>query len=868
MPAGEQMFFFDNFQNGLPSWEPMAGNWDVSQSGSSTQYTAVRREYALSYAGNPNWSNYRVNAQVIIDDDRQGQVGIVGRGDSDHYYYELVLGRSPQGQKSWAIRQRQAHRWTTLATGAFDYDLGTPYVMRLAFQGLKLEGSISRDLGGSFDKLGTVEAPFGGWQVGRFGVVSYGGAARFDDLGVIGNPVTIALVDTANGWGPVSLLRDNTNTFPTGKPSGGWYVTPIHVTLRPDGKVLVTGFSRKAASGCTAARGHAARERHDLAAGSQRAGHQPGHVDPAHHPDQRAEPGSRPRRPVLRRPQPHGGWAGVLRRRHPLPGSGRAARLQPRARGPLLAASSTAPAWSAWPTTRGTYHYTQGGQYGSPIPIPGVGDGGTVRGEKWYPTTLLMPDGKMLIFGGFHWSSASGAGVKANNSFEMFDTAAWDANHNTYPYSVLTQHTTSGISGDLPPTRGYSNMFLLPKPVPAGSAGGFARSVAIYGGKGRVALFNHEPGAFSPDTDRLFAGTNALTISPEGSPANERAEGGSGVLLSDGRIMIFNGGHTGDGAKRAYVYNPYTDTWLSPTGATCTSASCSLDTIVSRMYGQAVQLPDGQVMIINGYGAQSGDGQAFEEMGNESDITGAVGDPRQPVLVDPYASPMTATPQAHLARGHPPRVPLGQPAAEGRSHPDRRRQGQDPRHRLREERAAHLHAALPAGQPHPPGHHEHQRGSEHPGRQRELHHQLHRHAEEHAGRGAGGAGLADPRLRHGPALRAPDRGLRRRRHRLGHREGAHQHQHRAAGLLQPVHHQQLRRALDGRQRPADPAGRPACTASTAATSTSRPRADRAATVRSPRSPTAAARAAPTWRTRTAAAATPPCPTRARCCGTT
>ncbi len=299
-----------------------------------------------------------------------------------------------------------------------------------------------------------------------------------------------------------------------------------------------------------------------------------------------------------------------------------------------------APPSSAWPTTPGTYHFTEGGQNDHAIPN-GLGDGGTVRGEKWYPTTLLMPDGKMLIFGGFHYSGGGPSGSdKANNSFEMFDTGAWDANHNTNPYSVLTQHATTGLRADLPPTRGYSNMVLLPKPVPAGSAGGFARSVLIYGGRGRVELFNHEPGSFAVDSDaRLFAGTNALTISPDGSPANERAEGGSGVLLSDGRIMIFNGGHTGNGAKRAYVYNPYTDDWLSPTGAVCTSVSCSLDTVVSRMYGQAVQLPDGQVMIMNGYGAQSGTGQDFEEKGNENDIADAVGDPRQPVLVNPYAAP-------------------------------------------------------------------------------------------------------------------------------------------------------------------------------------------------------------------------------------
>ena len=62
-------------------------------------------------------------------------------------------------------------------------------------------------------------------------------------------------------------------------------------------------------------------------------------------------------------------------------------------------------------------------------------------------------------------------------------------------------------------------MVLLPKPVPAGSAGGFARSVLIYGGRGRVDLFNHEPGSFAVDSDaRLFAGPNALTISPDGTP--------------------------------------------------------------------------------------------------------------------------------------------------------------------------------------------------------------------------------------------------------------------------------------------------------------------------------------------------------------
>jgi fibronectin type 3 domain-containing protein len=644
MAAGERMYFFDNFQNGLPAWEPMAGDWDLSQKGSVTAFAPVRRGYAMAYAGNPNWSNYSVTAQVTIDDDRQGPVGLVGRGDSDHYYFELVLGRDPQGEKSWAIRQRLSHRWVTLATGPFEYTLGTSYVMRLTFQGLAIHGSISRDGGRSFDKMGAAQAAENSWQLGRFGVVTYGGAVRFDDVGVTGD-VTIALVDAAHGWGPVSLLRDDTNTFATGKPSGGWYVTPIHVTLRPDGKVLVGGFSRKGVSGCS---GSTQRENGmtwlldptvlDSAADNSTLLTTPineQNLDPVHD--------------VLycagHSPMADGRIFLAAGTRYTDPGGLPDSNPE---RGLRYSRIFNGTSISRVSANNGTTHFTLGGQSASYEDPGNVGDGGTVRGEKWYPTTLLMPDGKMLTFGGFHFS-AGGPSSKPNNSFEMFDTAAWDANHDTYPYTVLTQHATGGLSGGLPPTRGYSNMFLLPKPVPAGSAGGAARSVAIYGGLGNVVLFNHEPGVFSPDTTRLFARPNALTVSPDVADTNrdnEMAEGGSGVLLSDGRIMVVNGGHTGDGSKRAYVYDPYNDNWLSPSGAPCTSASCSLDMGISRMYGQAVQLPDGTVMALNGYnGNPGGDGMPDPEAGNENDIDNPIGDVRRPVLVDPYANPMTAVGQ-------------------------------------------------------------------------------------------------------------------------------------------------------------------------------------------------------------------------------
>ncbi len=50
-------------------------------------------------------------------------------------------------------------------------------------------------------------------------------------------------------WGPALALRDDTTTF-AGRPAGGWFVTPIHITLLPDGKLLTTGWGRAQVDRC------------------------------------------------------------------------------------------------------------------------------------------------------------------------------------------------------------------------------------------------------------------------------------------------------------------------------------------------------------------------------------------------------------------------------------------------------------------------------------------------------------------------------------------------------------------------------------------------------------------------------------------
>jgi hypothetical protein len=626
MPAGEKLVFSDDFREaGAPKWEPIVGDWDLTQDDVAIAgYGSTAKGYGLTYAGNPNWSNYSVNARVTILDDRQGPVGLVGRGETDHFYFELVLGRDEKGAKTWSIRERLLHHWNILATGPFDYRFNEPLVMRLTFHGRIITGSISNNNGRSFGTLGEASVDPTRWQLGRFGLVTYGGAASFDDVFVTG-PETIALIDNAHGWGAVSLIRDNTTTFTNGKPSGGWYVTPIHANLRAsDGKVLITGFSRKGASACSGT--------------TQRQNGMtwvldPGVVDAAADGSTMlVTPINEQNRDTVHDVLYCAGHSTLADGRVFFTAGTRYPMTLPNSspeRG-LRYSRIFNPATGSF--TR--IEANMGGGQSADYPDPGnKGDGGTVRGEKWYPTTTLMPDGRVLIFGGFHFS-AGGTGDKPNNSFEMFDPTVWDANHNANPYTVLLQHGTTAPQNDLPPTRGYSNVFVLPKPVPAGSGNGFARSIAIAGGVGRVVLFSHEDGPPNTVAGRLFARTNSLTTSPNGSPNNERAEGSSGVLLTDGRILFTNGGHTGAGAAKSYVYDPYADAWSS------------FDTTISRMYGDGVQLPDGKVMIINGYnGNPGGNGQSDPEDGNTTDIANPIGDVRQPVLTDPYVTPMTASPQ-------------------------------------------------------------------------------------------------------------------------------------------------------------------------------------------------------------------------------
>ena len=597
-PPGE--VFFEDFQDrSLRRWDPMAGPWGVLESaGDLREYGAEPGVFGLTLAGPTSWKDYQIDARVTIVDDRTGAVGIVGRAERTHHYFELVLGRDLDGKKSWSLRQRTFHAFTTLASGPLDYGYNVPYTLRLVFRGTELRASISTD-GQSFAPLGGASVGARAWTHGRIGLITYGGAALFDDVSVVAGPELIA--SHLGPWGHISEVRDDTATFP-GRPGGGWYITPIHATVRArDGKVLVTGFGRKAEASCTSS--------------TQRETGETWLLDPA---QLDALEGNTLFVSPINEQNLDTEHEVLYCAGHNTLADGRI----------FFSAGTDYTSPGGLPDSNPEHGLTYARVYN-----PGSGSAGAfsrvsagmtgghtmARGMKWYPTNLLLPDGRVLIFGGFHFSASGPSGVpKPNLSLEVFDPKIWDANPSANPFSVLTQHENG--DADTPPTRGYTNLFLLPRPVNAASAGGFARTVALSGGTGRVVLFNHEPGPPTAGA-RLHRRPNSLSINPSGT---EKGEGAPGVMLTDGTLMYPNGGHSAAGTKRVYFYNPHSDSWGTP-----------LETGISRLYGDAVQLPDGTFLLINGYNQG--------EPGNEGDIPGGTGDVRVPQIINPYASPRTVT---------------------------------------------------------------------------------------------------------------------------------------------------------------------------------------------------------------------------------
>jgi hypothetical protein len=392
-------------------------------------------------------------------------------------------------------------------------------------------------------------------------------------------------------WGPIASLRDNTDTHPANKPEGGWFVTPIHAVLRArDGKVIFTGTKRIGQQSCD---------------GSTQRNYGVSFVLEPAQLDAIEDGATLPIQPIQERSRDDD-------ERHVLYCSGHI----PLADGRILYVGGTdyprvlpisSPEYGldysrVFDPGTDTFTRVEASMKGGQTESPGM---------KWYPTNRLLPDGRVLMVGGYHWS-VGGPGSKENRSVEIFDPAAWDADPSGDPYTVLSQ------ADDIPGTinqagRAYTHVYLLPKPVPAARGQGAARTIALIGSVGDMWLYSHEPG--------LDAG-DRITRMPSATmprPGADKGEGSTSVMLPDGRVMITSGGRDGPSAAIAYFYDPYKDEWEE------------LDLGIARNFAIATWLPDGTVLLLNGYTTEPGSPWALDNAPGGADGV------RRPQIIDPFS---------------------------------------------------------------------------------------------------------------------------------------------------------------------------------------------------------------------------------------
>jgi hypothetical protein len=416
-------------------------------------------------------------------------------------------------------------------------------------------------------------------------------SAAQDEAKPQGTPEGVA---EAGAWSPIVSLKDLTDIF-KGTPEvprldNGWWVSPIHVNLLTDGRVLVTGWSRPTEQSCEDHQGRLNGTTFIL--------------DPR---DLETEsPKTLAITPLDENPESDGdvlycaGHAPLADGRLLFMGGARYIHLgDVEYLDPFRQKEYGLPYARIFDPNTSTFTLVTHHNPGDPKPDdaskwPDKPGGGLPYepGMMWYPTNTRLPGGKILTNGGYaRWVSITDPDPTRkwrylNKSVTLFDAAAYDAGRN--PWTVWVPHAKAprqvGIG-----VFDYPKVFVLPKPV---VIEGLPRQVAIFGGLG----WDPDDGAYLPGITFLSLDERVPEERRFATPPNaRRPQKGmlhetTSVLLSTGEILVMGGGKDADqDGQRIDVCDPSGDQWRP-----------SLDTGITRHKAASTLLPDGSVLIVNG----------------------------------------------------------------------------------------------------------------------------------------------------------------------------------------------------------------------------------------------------------------------------
>jgi galactose oxidase len=209
--------------------------------------------------------------------------------------------------------------------------------------------------------------------------------------------------------------------------------------------------------------------------------------------------------------------------------------------------------------------------------VPGyhLVNGSTGTSGRWYPTTTRLPNGKILIVGGFDRVIGGTLGPAYNWSAETYDPATGQRSV-AAPYGGVLKQAANAD---------YTQQWVLP------TAG--AKSDLLVLGETDVPLLTSSVSYSAWDQSAPMRPGAAGVTNPgfgQSSAMLEIRVSNRDLGYSNGTILVTGGAMGTPLMKQADVYDPIAKKWIA-----------SVDTGTERHHPSTITLPDGRVLILTGH---------------------------------------------------------------------------------------------------------------------------------------------------------------------------------------------------------------------------------------------------------------------------
>jgi hypothetical protein len=171
-PAGPGLPFVDDFENGMDNWTILNGTWQVASVNGSMHLLQLNvNGESLAYAGNPQWTDYVVEAEITLNDIRPNAAsGLLARYTDAQNYYMLRLHETGELQ----LYKKVNGTFTLIESKPVSVGAGMTRTLKLSLDGNVLTAYV--------DGVMQFAATDNALSQGAIGVRSYHQSIAVDDV--------------------------------------------------------------------------------------------------------------------------------------------------------------------------------------------------------------------------------------------------------------------------------------------------------------------------------------------------------------------------------------------------------------------------------------------------------------------------------------------------------------------------------------------------------------------------------------------------------------------------------------------------------------------------------------------------------------